>query len=107
MDLEEPKMSSIPLLPAPYQPGGGPVNHLESVDAMLQTEFAPPDRYFTVSALIGRLRDPMKLPHPPNARVLHSKSVGAGGVTSNAAGNGGETEQEKKRKQTLLEKQQV
>ena len=67
---------------------------------MLETEFAPPDRYFTVSALIGRLRDPMKLPHPPNSRILHGDAgVGVGGC--------GESEQEKKRKTALLDKQRV
>ncbi len=59
---------TIPLLPQAYQPGGG-INYLESTDAMLQTEFNPPDRYFTISALLGRLRDPLKLPYPPNSRL--------------------------------------
>jgi hypothetical protein len=73
--LKEPKMKSIPLLPQAYQPGSGDVNYLESVDAMLETEFTPPDRYFTISALVGRLREPLKLPYPPNSRILAAKTL--------------------------------
>lgn len=102
--LKEPTMISIPLLPVPYQPGGEPgkghINYLDSVDAMLETEFAPPDRYFTVSALLGRLRDPMKLPYPPNSRLLAAKTTVAKGKKSNS-------ESEKKKKRLALEKQQA
>lgn len=101
--LKEPTMISIPLLPMPYQPGGEPgkghINYLDSVDAMLETEFSPPDRYFTVSALLGRLRDPMKLPYPPNRRML---------AMTNTKGKKAETpEQEEKRKRLALEKQEA
>ncbi|KAL7532267.1 hypothetical protein ACHAWF_004066, partial [Thalassiosira exigua] len=103
--LKEPTMISIPFLPAPYQPGGEPgkghVNYLDDVDAMLATEFAPPDRYFTVSALLGRLRDPMKLSHPPNARVRASKKPGPRGKKAETP------EQEEKRKRAALEKQRA
>lgn len=78
---------------------------------MLATEFVPPDRYFTVSALMGRLRDPLKLPHPPNAVKDSGENGGGGGVGrgSGAAGNGngGESEQEKKKRRIAMEKQQV
>ena len=73
--LKEPKMNTITLLPQAYQPGSGDVNYLESVDAMLETEFTPPDRYFTISALVGRLREPLKLPYPPNSRILAAKTL--------------------------------
>jgi len=102
--LTEPTMISIPLLPMPYQPGGEPgkghINYLDSVDAMLETEFAPPDRYFTISALLGRLRDPMKLPYPPNSRLLAAK-------TTVAKGKKNDTESEKKKKRLALKKQQA
>mmetsp|Transcript_7072 Transcript_7072/g.12811 ORF Transcript_7072/g.12811 Transcript_7072/m.12811 type:complete len:257 (+) Transcript_7072:700-1470(+) len=86
-------MISIPLLPMPYQPGGGQqqnnnnghINYLESVDAMLHTEFAPPDRYFTVSALLGRLRDPMKLPYPPNSRMGATAAAAAAAASSSSS----------------------
>ena len=68
--LKEPKMTAIPGLPPQYQPGSGHINYLDSVDACLATEFSPPDRYFTISALLGRLREPLKLPLPPNSRML-------------------------------------
>ena len=68
--LKEPKMTAIPGLPPRYQPGSGDINYLDSVDACLATEFSPPDRYFTISALLGRLREPIKLPLPPKSRML-------------------------------------
>lgn len=64
--LQEPSIA-IPLLPTPYQPGGGTQNYLDDVDGILGTEFSPPDRYFTVSALLGRLRVPLKLPATTSA----------------------------------------
>lgn len=39
------------------------------VDLMLETEVTPPDRYFTVSALLGRLRDVLATPLPPNSSL--------------------------------------
>lgn len=39
------------------------------VDIMLESEFTPPDRYFTVSALLGRLRDDLATPLPPNSTL--------------------------------------
>ena len=38
-----------------------------SIDAMLESEVTPPDRYFTISALLGRLRDDLATPLPPNS----------------------------------------
>jgi hypothetical protein len=40
-----------------------------SVDSMLETEMTPPDRYYTVSALLGRLRDDLAMPLPPNSTL--------------------------------------
>ena len=37
------------------------------VDIYLETEVTPPDRYFTVSSLLGRLRDDLATPLPPNS----------------------------------------
>ena len=94
--LEEPTMISIPTLPLPYQPGGGGAdgvgnkNYLSSVDEILSTEFTPLDRYFTVSAVIGRLKDPLKLP-PPNSAALGAE----------------ETEAEEKKRKNMLDKQRA
>jgi hypothetical protein len=94
--LNEPTML-LPLLPLPYQPrGGGPEgvgnkNYLSTVDEILKTEFTPPDRYFTVSAVLGRLKDPLKLPVISNPNSMQLE----------------ETEQVIAKRQIMLEKQQV
>jgi hypothetical protein len=38
-----------------------------SVDRLLTSEFTPPDRFFTISSLMGRLRDPLAPPLPPTS----------------------------------------
>ena len=97
-------MISIPRLPLPYQPGGesgkGHVNYLDSADAMLETEFSPPDRYFAVSALLGRLREPMQLPFPPN-------SLRAADFTLLTKSKKNEHELEERKNRLALEKQQL
>lgn len=99
-DLQEPTMISIPQLPLPYQPGGGGpssaggvgnINYLSSADEILNTEFSPPDRYFTVSAVLGRLKEPLNLPVMANVDAMEVE----------------ETEQVKAKKQMMLAKQQV
>lgn len=101
--LIESKMTPIPRLPIPYQPGGEPgrghINYLDSADAMLETEFSPPDRYFTISALLGRLREPMKLPYPPN-------SLRAADFTSLTSSKKNEQELEERKIRIAIEKQQ-
>lgn len=96
-------MARIPLLPMAYQPNGedgrGHVNYLESVDAILGTEFTPPDRYFTVSALLGRLREPLKLPHPPNSRLHAHLSL--------AKSRKNDAESEERKRRLALEKQRA
>jgi len=51
--------------------GGDPLqmHHFTSVDAILTSEITPPDRFFSVSALLGRLRVPLYTPHPPNSSL--------------------------------------
>lgn len=39
------------------------------VQVMLDTEVTPPDRFFTVSSLLGRLRDELMTPLPPNSSI--------------------------------------
>mmetsp|Transcript_132804 Transcript_132804/g.383970 ORF Transcript_132804/g.383970 Transcript_132804/m.383970 type:complete len:362 (-) Transcript_132804:350-1435(-) len=43
--------------------------HSAAVQIMLDTEITPPDRFFTVSALLGRLRDELATPLPPNSTL--------------------------------------
>ena len=105
--LQEPSIA-IPLLPTPYQPGGGTQNYLDDVDGILGTEFSPPDRYFTVSALLGRLRVPLKLPATTSAAAA-ARAAAANNTTTTTKSKKEEMEAEKKAKQTKLsfERQQA
>jgi hypothetical protein len=107
--LQEPSIA-IPLLPTPYQPGGGTQNYLDDVDGILGTEFSPPDRYFTVSALLGRLRVPLKLPTTTSAAAAaRAAAAAANNTTTTTKSKKEEMEAEKKAKQTKLsfERQQA
>jgi len=109
LQLIEPSIA-IPLLPTPYQPGGGSTNYLDSVQSILATDFSPPDRYFTVSALLGRLRIPLKLPATTSAAaVAATAAAAASGGTTVLKSKKEELEAEKRAKQTKLsfEKQQA
>ena len=106
--LQEPSIA-IPLLPTPYQPGGGTKNYLDDVDGILGTEFSPPDRYFTVSALLGRLRVPLKLPATTSAAAAARAAAATNNTTTTTKSKKEEMEAEKKAKQTKLsfERQQA
>jgi hypothetical protein len=47
----------------------GPNDKKSAVDIMIESEITPPDRYFAVSALFGRLRDDLSTPLPPNSTI--------------------------------------
>jgi hypothetical protein len=47
----------------------GPKDKKSALDIMLESEITPPDRYFAVSALFGRLRDDLSTPLPPNSTL--------------------------------------
>ena len=94
---------TIPLLPQAYQPGGG-INYLDSTESMLSTQFAPPDRYFTISALLGRLRDPLKLPYPPNSKLATAVQHQS---LPNFKTKKSDPEAEKKKKRLAMEKQEA
>ena len=51
-----------------------------AVDIMLESEITPPDRYFTVSALLGRLRDDLATPLPPYSTKIRGGGTAAGGA---------------------------
>jgi len=42
-----------------------------AVNIMLASEMTPPDRFFSVSALLGRLRAPLATPLPPNSSLVY------------------------------------
>ena len=108
--LVEPSMA-IPTLPTPYQPGGGVINYLDSIEDILGTDFSPPDRYFTVSALLGRLRIPLKLPATTSAAAAEAAAAAAASAAGKTVVKSKKEEQEaeKKAKQIKLsfDKQQA
>jgi len=55
----------VSTIPSAYDPLSTGINFLTSASSILSTELAPPDRYFTVSSLLGRLREPLDVPPPP------------------------------------------
>ena len=58
----------IPLIPPEYDATNTSVNnYLPTAEKILSSESSPLDRYFTVSALIGRLREPFDTPPPPHS----------------------------------------
>lgn len=62
---------TLPLIriPLAYDPTSHGPNYLESTEDMLITDFTPPDRYSTLSALLGRLRDPYDIPPRPYSAI--------------------------------------
>jgi len=109
--LVEPSIA-IPLLPTAYQPGQTQINYLDSIEQILGTDFSPPDRYFTVSALLGRLRIPLKLPATTSAAAAEAAAAALKGrkkTTTVPKSKKEEMEIEKKAKQVKLsfEKQQA
>uniref|UniRef100_A0A7S4RD26 Bromo domain-containing protein n=1 Tax=Ditylum brightwellii TaxID=49249 RepID=A0A7S4RD26_9STRA len=69
----KPKKSLKRPLP-PLDIPGGPPTTLTTADAMLTSEIIPSDRYFTVAALLGRLRDCVETDPPPNS-ARHRKML--------------------------------
>lgn len=63
-----PTVPTIPLIPPEYDATNTSVNnYLPTADKIISSELSPLDRYFTVSALIGRLREPFDTPPPPHS----------------------------------------
>jgi Bromodomain len=54
---------------------GGTSSDIDAIDPLLATEFTPADRFFTMSSLLGRLREPLAMPMPPTSarRTLPSQ----------------------------------
>ncbi len=61
----EVRRTAIPTIPSEYDPLSTGPNHIASSKEILATEFTPLDRYFTVSSILGRLRDPLDMPLTP------------------------------------------
>ena len=63
--------TSTSILPTEYNPNLQSqvnVNFLSTTEDILATVFAPHDRYFTLSALLGRLREPLTTPPTPHSQ---------------------------------------
>lgn len=58
----ESKRAAIPTIPREYDPLSKGPNHITSAKDILATDFSPLDRYFTVSSILGRLKDPLDIP---------------------------------------------
>jgi hypothetical protein len=57
------------ILPNEYNPNlQSEVNFLSTAEAIFGTVFAPHDRYFSLSALLGRLREPFTTPPTPHSQ---------------------------------------
>lgn len=62
--------SSIPVIPPEYDSTNTTANHyLPTAEKIIESELSPLDRYFTVSALIGRIREPLDTPPPPHSAL--------------------------------------
>lgn len=69
-----PGMPPIPTaIPSAYDPHSKGPNHLSTADEILFTELTPLDRYFCISALLGRLRDPLHTPPPPHSALAKAR----------------------------------
>lgn len=67
-ECEEALLKEIELLESALKKD--PLTDQEAVDIMLASEFTPPDQCWTVSALLGRLREPLATPLPPNSTIM-------------------------------------
>lgn len=61
----ESKRAVIPTIPREYDPLSKGPNHITTTKDILATDFSPLDRYFTISSILGRLRDPLDMPLVP------------------------------------------
>lgn len=82
----------------------------QAVAMIKASEITPPDRYFTVSALLGRLREPMAIPLPPNAtNAMARRQQRQSNQSKKKKGSGGTSPSpadELKIQKKLLERQQ-
>ena len=64
----------VPIIPPEYDATNPSANnYLPTTDQILNTELSPLDRYFTVSALLGRMREPFDTPPPPHSGLTKAR----------------------------------
>lgn len=69
-----PVLLHTPIIPPEYDATNTSTNnYLSSTDQILATELSPLDRYFTVSALLGRMREPFHTPPPPHSGLAAAR----------------------------------
>ncbi len=67
---------TIPIIPPEYDATNITTqNYLSSAEKIISSELSPLDRYFTVSALLGRLREPFDTPPPPHSGLFKARQA--------------------------------
>jgi hypothetical protein len=63
-------ISTIPIIPTEYDSTKSTANkYLPTAERIVASELSSLDRYFAVSALLGRMREPLDTPPPPHSRL--------------------------------------
>ena len=63
-------ISPIPIIPPEYDSTNSTANkYLPTAERIVASELSSLDRYFAVSALLGRMREPLDTPPPPHSRL--------------------------------------
>lgn len=72
-----PSRPIIPVVPPEYDAANtnDAPNFLSTAEAILGCELSPLDRYFTVSALLGRLREPFDTNPPPHSQLFQARQA--------------------------------
>ncbi len=67
---------AIPIIPPEYDATNVTAqNYLSTAEKIISSELSPLDRYFTVSALLGRLREPFDTPPPPHSGLFKARQA--------------------------------
>jgi hypothetical protein len=73
---EVPSRPIIPIIPPEYDATlNNSSNFLSTANDILNYELSPLDRYFTVSSLLGRLREPFDTNPPPHSQLFQARQA--------------------------------
>ena len=71
-----PSRPIIPVIPPEYDAtANNTSNFLSTTEEILNCELSPLDRYFTVSSLLGRLREPFDINPPPHSQLFQARQA--------------------------------
>mmetsp|Transcript_32458 Transcript_32458/g.65771 ORF Transcript_32458/g.65771 Transcript_32458/m.65771 type:complete len:448 (-) Transcript_32458:91-1434(-) len=73
--------------------------HFTNVEDMLASDLSAASGFYGVSALLGRLRNPLEMPLPPNSPALIAATGNKKGRKKGGGGGGGGTDKEAQRKE--------